>query len=114
MAFFRSGYSVGYVPIRMQTREGRSHIRMWRDGIRFLIIILKVGALFSPMRLFLPISGSLFITGICYYAYTYTMTGRFTNMSALLFIAAILTFLIGIVSEQISALHYKGTETSDQ
>ena len=113
MAFFRSGYSVAYVPVRMHAREGQSHIRLWRDGIRFLIIILKIGALFSPMRLFLPVSGSLFVTGVCYYAYTYSVSGRFTNMSALLFVASILTFLIGIVAEQISALHYKGTESRD-
>ena len=87
MAFFRSGYSVGYVPIRVQPRGGTSHISHWRDGVRFLIIILKIGALFSPMRLFLPISSSLLVTGICYYAYTYTVAGRFTNMSALLLIA---------------------------
>ena len=111
MAFFRSGYSVGYVPIRVHPRGGSSHISHWRDGVRFLIIIMKIGALFSPMRLFLPISTALLVTGICYYAYTYTVAGRFTNMSALLFIASILTFLIGIVSEQISALHYKDTET---
>jgi len=113
MAFFRSGYSVAYVPIRVRPRGGTSHISHWRDGVRFLIIIVKIGALFSPMRLFLPISTALLVTGICYYAYTYTVAGRFTNMSALLLIAAILTFLIGIVSEQISALHYKGSETND-
>ena len=113
MAFFRSGYSVAYVPVRMRPREGQSHIRLWRDGVRFLIIILKIGALFSPMRLFLPVSSSLFVTGLCYYAYTYTTAGRFTNMSALLFVAAILTFLIGIVAEQISALHYKDTEAGN-
>ncbi len=113
MAFFRSGYSVAYVPIRVYPRQGKSHIKLLHDGLRFFVIILKVGALFSPMRLFLPVSGSLFVTGICYYVYTYFSSGRFTNMSALLLISAIITFLIGIVSEQISALHYKGTETRD-
>jgi predicted PurR-regulated permease PerM len=78
-----------------------------RDGVRFLLIIIKIGTLYSPQKLFLPISAGFFLTGLSYYLYTYLTTGRFTNMSALLFISAVLTFLIGIVSEQISALHYK-------
>lgn len=107
MAFFRSGLSVGYIPIEAGKREGSSHIKIVKDGLRFLIIILKIGALFSPMRFFLPISTSLFFIGIAYYAYTYIHWGRLTNMSALLFVSALLTFLIGILSEQISSLHYK-------
>ena len=109
MAFFRSGLPVGYIPIRAMNRSGerKSHIRLFHDGFRFLIIILKIGALFSPMRFFLPISTALFLTGLAYYGYTYISWGRLTNMSAILFLASLSTFLIGIVSEQISALHYK-------
>lgn len=110
MAFFRSGLPVGYVPIRARPRGGKSHIREVRDGARFFIIILKIGALFSPMRFFLPLSALSFLAGILYYAYTFATSGRFTNMSAVLFIYSLLIFLIGIVSEQISALHYKGVE----
>jgi glycosyltransferase involved in cell wall biosynthesis len=109
MAFFRSGLPVGYVPISAANRSGerKSHIRLFHDGFRFIVIIIKVGALFSPMRFFLPISAALFTTGICYYGYTYINWGRLTNMSAILFLSALFTFLIGVVSEQISALHYK-------
>jgi len=111
MSFFRAGYSVAYVPIHTPKRvNGKSHIRPIRDGLRFLLIIIKVGTLFSPQKLFIPISITFFMTGLCYYLYTFLASGRFTNMSALLFISAILTFLIGIVSEQISALHYKGID----
>lgn len=114
MAFFRSGLPVAYIPIRARNRagEGKSHIRLFHDGIRFLIIILKIGALFSPMRFFLPVSAALFLTGLGYYGYTYINWGRLTNMSTLLFLASLFTFLIGIVSEQISALHYKNIEES--
>ncbi len=108
MSFFRAGYSVGYVPIHTPSRIGKSHIRPLRDGVRFLLIIIKVGTLYSPLKLFLPTSAGFFLTGLGYYLYTYLTSGRFTNMSALLFISAVLTFLIGIVSEQVSALHYKG------
>lgn len=114
MSFFRAGYSVSYVPIHTPKRIGTSHIRPLRDGIRFLLIIIKIGTLYSPQRLFLPISAGFFLTGLAYYIYTYITYDRFTNMSALLFISAILTFLIGIVSEQISALHYKDIDTIDR
>ncbi len=114
MSFFRAGYSVGYVPIHSPPRSsGRSHIHPLKDGLRFLLIIIKIGTLFSPQKLFLPISAGFFATGLAYYLYTYLSSGRFTNMSALLFISAIFTFLIGIVSEQISALHYKNIDTRD-
>ena len=112
MSFFRAGYSVAYVPIHTPRRIGKSHIRPLRDGIRFLMIIIKIGTLYSPLRLFLPISASFLLTGIGYYLYTYITIGRLTNMTALLLISSILTFLIGIVSEQISALHYKDVETN--
>jgi hypothetical protein len=85
----------------------KSHIRLFHDGFRFLIIILKIGALFSPMRFFLPVSACLFVAGLSYYGYSYYNWGRLTNMSVILFISSLFTFLIGIVSEQVSALHYK-------
>ena len=109
MAFFRSALPVGYVSIRAAKREGNSHIRAVRDGLRFFIIILKIGALFSPMRFFLPISLVLFLLGSGYYAYTFFEWGRLTNMTAILYMASLITFLIGILSEQISSLHYRHT-----
>lgn len=111
MAFFRSGYSVAYEPIEVDKRIGKSHIRLVRDGIRFLLIIFKIGTLFSPLKLFLPISFAFFLTGVGYYGYTYSAAGRFTNMSALLFITSVLIFLIGLVSEQITALMYRDRES---
>ncbi len=113
MAFFRSGLSVGYIPIHAKQRSGKSHIKVAKDGVRFLVIILKIGALFSPMRLFLPVSAAILSLGLIYYGYTYISYGRLTNMSTLLFISSVLTFLIGIVSEQISSLHYKGVEDQE-
>lgn len=110
MAFFRSGFPVAYSPIHAGQREGKSHIRIIKDGIRFFIIILRIGTLFSPMRLFLPISITVFLIGITYYGYTFFSFGRFTNMSALLLLSSLLIFLIGIISEQISSLHYKNVE----
>lgn len=115
MSFFRAGYSVGYVPIAVQPRLAgtQSHIQLWQDGIRFLLIIFKIGTLFSPLKLFFPISLSFFITALGYYLYTFLTIGRFTNMSALLFTTSVLIFLMGLVSEQITALIYKDTHSDN-
>lgn len=110
MAFFRSGLPVAYIPIQAAKREGKSNIRLLKDGLRFFIIIIKVGSLFSPMRLFLPVSLVLFSLGLSYYLFTFITEHRFTNMSALLFVTSVLVFLIGILSEQVSALHYKDSD----
>lgn len=106
MAFLRSGYPVTFVPIIASNRVGKSHIRPFRDGIRFLVIIFKVATLYAPLKIFLPVSGLFFATGIGYYAYTYATTGRFTNMSMLVLSAAVIIFLIGLLSEQITALTF--------
>jgi hypothetical protein len=110
MAFFRSGLAVTYIPIAAGARSGKSKIRMLHDGTRFLLIILKVGALYSPMRLFLPVSVTVFLTGIGYYLYTFVAFGRFTNMSAVLLLSGLTIFMIGIVSEQVSSLHYRESD----
>ena len=107
MAFFRSAYPVAYVPVQVKQRIGKSHIRPLRDGVRFLLIIFKIATLFSPLKLFAPIGLAFFLTGVGYYAYTFATVHRFTNMSMLLFSAAVIVFLIGLVSEQITALTYQ-------
>lgn len=109
MSFFRAGYRVGYTPISAGRRHGKSHIRPLRDGARFLVIIFKVGTLYSPLKIFLPISFAFFMTSLCYYLYTFLTEHRFTNMSALMFITSVLIFLIGLVSEQITSLIYANT-----
>ncbi|HET7174631.1 MAG TPA: glycosyltransferase family 2 protein [Gammaproteobacteria bacterium] len=111
MAFFRAGYRVGYVPIQANRRQGRSsHIKPLRDGVRFLLIIFKIATLYSPLKVFLPISAGFFLLGLGRYAYTYLTAHVFTNMSALLFITSVLVFLIGLVSEQITTLLFMRQE----
>lgn len=107
MAFFRSAYAVAYVPVPVDARIGKSHIRPVRDGIRFLLIIFKIATLYSPVKLFAPAGLFFFVLGLAYYGYTYYYEGRFTNMSALLLSAAVIIFLIGLISEQITALTYR-------
>ena len=106
MAFLRSGYPVCFEPIRAGARSGKSHIRPIRDGLRFLIIIFKIATLYSPLKIFVPTSALFFVAGIGYYAYTYFTMGRLTNMTVLVLSVAVIIFLIGLISEQITALTY--------
>ncbi|MBU0499961.1 MAG: glycosyltransferase family 2 protein [Gammaproteobacteria bacterium] len=113
MAFFRSGFPVAYIPIQAPPREGKSHIHPLIDGVRFLMVIFKVGTLYSPLKIFFPISLTFFSTGLIYYLYTFIISGRFTNMSALLFSTSVIIFLIGLVSEQITQLMYADSGRTD-
>ena len=107
MAFFRSGYPVGYVPFHAPNRQGKSHIRLARDGLRFLLIIFRIGTLYSPLKVFFPASVFFFLGGLTLYVRAILTSGpRFTNMSAMLLMSAIVVFLIGLVAEQITTLMY--------
>jgi len=104
LAFLRSGLTVKYVPIQTLYRAGQSKISLVTDGIRFLLIITKIATLFSPFRVFLPVSAFFFFTGVGYYLYTYITQGRFTNMAVFLLTTAVIVFMLGLVSEQIALL----------
>ena len=107
----RSGRSVKYLAINTQKREkGKSKIKIFRDGIRFFLIITKICALYSPLRIFLPVSFMMFYLGLGYYFYTYFASHRFTNMSALLFTTSILIFMMGLISEQICQMRFERSE----
>jgi len=106
MAFLRAGYPITFETIPVDKRVGKSHIRPIRDGVRFMVIIFKIATLYSPLKIFLPISAGFFATGLGWYVYTFSTMGRFTNMSMLLLSAAVIVFLIGLISEQITALTY--------
>ena len=106
MGYLRSGRSVKYVPIQTAARKGNSKIKLLSDGTRFFLIIVKIATLFSPFRIFLPLSFFFFCLGLAYYMYTFLTQGRFTNMSALLFNTSIIMFMMGLVSEQISQMRY--------
>lgn len=113
MAFFRTGYAVKYLPVIVKKRLGKSHIRPIRDGLRFLLIIFKIGTLYAPLKIFVPVSVLHFLVASSYYSYTYFVHGRFTNMSALLYSASVLIFLMGLISEQITSLLYHSKNNRD-
>ncbi|WP_163336859.1 glycosyltransferase family 2 protein [Desulfopila sp. IMCC35008] len=104
MSYIKSGRSLKYVPIQSRKRLGKSKIKLVNDGVRFLLIIFKIATLFSPLRIFLPLSLLMFFTGLGYYLYTFITEDRFTNMSALLISTSAIIFMIGLVSEQINQM----------
>lgn len=111
LGVLRSGKSLRYFPVNFHTRKkGKSNIRPFRDGIRFFMIITKICALYSPLRIFLPVSVLFFLSGLSCYVYTYIASGRFTNMSALLFTTSIMIFMMGLISEQITQMRFERSE----
>ena len=104
LAFLRSGLTVKYVPIQSLYRAGQSKISLITDGLRFLLIITKIATLFSPFRVFLPVSLFFFLGGLGNYAYTYFTQNRFTNMSVFALTTAVIIFMLGLISEQIALL----------
>lgn len=113
MAFFRAGYSVAYVPIEVSRRVGKSHINHIRDGVRFFLIIFKVGTLYSPLKVYFPIAFAVLSLGLINYLSTFFSGARFTNMSTMLLLGSVIVFLIGLLSEQLTNLQYKETDVED-
>jgi glycosyltransferase involved in cell wall biosynthesis len=108
LGVLRNGGSVKYVPIKMSKRKtGKSNISLFKDGVRFFMIITRICTLYSPMRIFLPISFLMFLLGVINYIYTFITEGRFTNMSALLFVTSILIFMMSLISEQICQMRFE-------
>ncbi len=111
LGVLRTGRSVKYVKTQSPPRKGgRSGIKLSRDGIKFFMIITKICALYSPLRIFLPVSFFIFLLGLGYYLYTFCVWGRFTNMSGLLFTTSVIVFMMGLISEQISQMRFERAE----
>jgi len=111
LAFLRSGLTVKYVPIQTLYRAGQSKISLITDGILFLLIITKIATLFSPFRIFLPVSLFFFLGGLANYIYTYVTQNRFTNMSVFALTTSVIIFMLGLVSEQIALLRMERQES---
>ena len=108
LAFMKAGYSVRFEPIDAAQRSGSSKIRLSSDGVRFLLILLKVITIFSPLRIFVPISALSFVVGAAYALWTIATQSHITNSSVLLILFSVVILLVGLVSEQISSLRFEG------
>ncbi len=107
MSFYRRGYSVAFYSTKFHKRDGKSHIRLLKDGTKFFLIIFKISTLYSPLKIFFPASFIIFLSAVSYMIYTLLLFGRFTNMSVLLYISSVFIFLMGLISEQITTLMYQ-------
>ena len=110
LAFIKAGYNVTFEPVHARARVGHSKIRLARDGTKFLMIILRIVTIFSPLRIFLPVSIAAFVVGAAYAVWTIATQQHITNSSVLLIIFAVIVFLVGLISEQISAMRFEGRQ----
>jgi glycosyltransferase involved in cell wall biosynthesis len=107
LAFIKAGYSVAFEPIDAEQRQGKSKIKLARDGAKFFLILLKIITIFSPLKIFVPVSVVTFLLGFGYAIWTAVSQSHVTNSSVLLILLAVVIFLVGLVSEQISALRFE-------
>ena len=110
LAFIKAGYNVAFEPVEARVRVGQSKIRFAQDGAKFLMIILKIVTLFSPLRVFLPVSLAAFVVGAAYGLVTVVTQSKIPNGAVLLIMFAVIVFLVGLVSEQIAALRFEGRQ----
>ena len=108
LAFMKAGYSVRFEPIEAASRRGASKIKLGSDGVTFFLILLKIITIFSPLRIFIPVSAAAFLAGAAYAVWTIATQAHVTNSSVLLILLSVVIFLVGLVSEQISSLRFEG------
>jgi glycosyltransferase involved in cell wall biosynthesis len=112
LAFIKAGYNVGFEPVEARARLGLSKIKFARDGARFFLILLKVITIFSPLRVFVPISAASLLLGIGYGLMNFALYGRIPNGAVILILFAVIVFLVGLISEQIASLRFDGPPRS--
>jgi len=108
LAFMKAGYSVRFEPVEARVRQGASKIRLASDGVGFFLILIKVITIYSPLRVFLPVSAAAFVVGAAYAVWTIVTQSHVTNSSVLLILLSVVILLVGLVSEQISSLRFEG------
>jgi glycosyltransferase involved in cell wall biosynthesis len=108
LAFIKAGYNVAFEPVHARQRSGKSKIRFAHDGARFLLILLKIVTLFSPLRIFLPLSGLSFGAGTVYGLWNMIAFGKIPNGAVILILFGVIVFLVGLVSEQVASLRFEG------
>jgi glycosyltransferase involved in cell wall biosynthesis len=116
MAFLKAGYNVAFVPIHVRERAaGVSKIKPLNDGVRFVLILLRMIMLYDPLRIFFSVSLLMGFLGILAGVAGIIVAGRLVlpNSAILLFIVSLMTFLLGLIASQISStmVYYHGDET---
>ncbi|MDY0094409.1 MAG: glycosyltransferase family 2 protein [Candidatus Vecturithrix sp.] len=105
VAAIKMGFLIKFVPIQTRKRIGTSSVRQVRHGFMVLMLILRLAVLFSPLRIFMPISAALTGLGVVYALYVIA-TVRLTLANGALFclLAALMIFFFGLVVDQISVM----------
>ncbi len=114
LVFLKAGYTLTYIPIKTRKRKGKSKIRIFKDGLKFFNIIAKITTLFSPMKIFFPVSVMLFLAAIAHFLFRYFVSGRYTLFTGILILSSLFTLLMGLISEQISTLYFKDINFGDE
>lgn len=115
LSVVRAGYSLKYESIAFARRStnSKSKIKPLQDGMRFLFIILKIAVFYAPLKIFAPLSLFIFLLGIGYGLFRiFIFQAPYGQTSALLISTAVLTFLVGLVSEQIAQLRFDRSESN--
>lgn len=104
LAFFKEALNVKYISIKINKREGKSSVTV-KDGFETLMLILRTITLFSPLRVFLPVSGLIlglaFLSLVLDIIHTYSF--NIGDTTILLFISSLFFFFFGLLADQISA-----------
>lgn len=115
LSVVRAGYSLGYQSIRFARRNKntKSKIKPLHDGLRFLMIILKIAVFYAPLKIFVPLSLFIFLLGVVYgLIRIFALNAPYGQTSALLISTAVITFLVGLISEQIAQLRFDRSESN--
>ena len=110
LAFIKAGYSIAFEPTEARARLGTSKIKLASDGFKFFLILLRVITIFSPLRIFVPLSAASLALGSGYGLWGVATDSRIPNGAVLLIVLGVLVFLIGLVSDQISTLRFEGRD----
>lgn len=109
LAFVSRGWRVEYVPIQVRTRSGASTVSV-ATGLETLILIIRLIALFNPLRVFVPASLISAAMGIGW-GFPYAWLGRGISIGSMLaLVTAVLLFGLGVLCDQISQLRLERYE----
>jgi glycosyltransferase involved in cell wall biosynthesis len=115
LAFAKAGFHVRFEPIVVRKREtGRSSQKLVRNGIRFLLIIMRMSVLFSPLRVFFPLFVLLELLALAGYAWSVATSGRLLHLppsTVMFFLGGLVLFFFGLISEQVASLRFRSPES---
>lgn len=109
LAMIKDALRVGFIPIQTSDRKGRPSTVSLRDGFTTLLLILRIATLFNPLKVFLPISVTLFVLGAVYGAGNILFNElNIPDGASLLVITSIVVFFFGLLADQLASMRRGG------